>query len=150
MKARFLDNKIFYVYYMSTLEYIQHGGSILNGYITSLNHSKYFAGISMLLLNLGSKYIAMELSETHEQILSNKIIRRFIIFTVFFISTRDIWVSFTLTAIFIVLVTGLFNENSRYCLISKPEKKNNKYDITKEDYNNAKKIMKLYENNVKK
>ena len=135
---------------MSTFEYIQHGGNVLNGYITSLNQSKYFAGISMLLLNLGSKYIAMELSETHEQILSNKIIRRFIIFTVFFISTRDIWVSFTLTAIFIILVTGLFNENSRYCLISKPEKKKNQYVITKEDYNNAKKIMKLYESNLKK
>lgn len=135
---------------MSTYEYLQNGGSIINGYITSLNQSKYFAGISMLLLNLGSKYIAMELSETHEQILSNKIIRRFIIFTVFFISTRDIWVSLTLTSVFIVLVSGLFNENSRYCLVSKPKKKNNNYNITKDDYNNAKKIMKLYENSLKK
>ena len=150
MNLRFRINIIFCVYNMSTIEYIQNGGSILNGYITSLNQSKYFAGISMLLLNLGSKYIAMELSETHEQILSNKVIRRFIIFTVFFISTRDIWVSFTLTAIFIVLVTGLFNENSKYCLISKQEKKNDKYAITKDDYTNAKKIMKLYENNIKK
>ena len=34
----------------------------------------------MLLLNVGSKYITVELSETQEEFLQNTIIRRFILF----------------------------------------------------------------------
>ena len=81
--------------------------------IKNLNSSKYFAGLMILFLNLSSRYLALELSETQEQMLSNKLIRRFIIFTVVFVSTRDIWVSFIITAVFIILVSGLFNENSK-------------------------------------
>ena len=72
----------------------------------------------ILFLNLSSRYLALELSETQEQILSNKLIRRFIIFTVVFVPTRDIWVSMVVTAIFIILVSGLFNENSKYCIVT--------------------------------
>ena len=64
----------------------------LNNTIKNLNSSKYFAGLMILFLNLSSRYLALELSETQEQLLSNKLIRRFIIFTVVFVSTRDIWV----------------------------------------------------------
>ena len=95
----------------------------------------------ILFLNLSSRYLALELSETQEQLLSNKLIRRFIIFTVVFVSTRDIWVSMIVTAVFIVLVSGLFNENSKYCIMTKPVMK----QVTADDYKEAQKIIKLYE-----
>jgi hypothetical protein len=112
-----------------------------NKILFNLNTSKYFAGLMILFLNLSSRYLALELSETQEQILSNKIIRRFIIFTVVFVSTRDIWVSMIVTAIFIILVSGLFNENSKYCIMTKPVIK----QVTADDYKEATKIIKLYE-----
>ena len=112
-----------------------------NKLIFNLNTSKYFAGLMILFLNLSSRYLALELSETQEQILSNKLIRRFIIFTVVFVSTRDIWVSMVVTAIFIILVSGLFNENSKYCIVTKPVIK----QVTADDYKEATKIIKLYE-----
>ena len=104
-------------------------------------NSKYFAGIMMLALNLGSRFLIMELSQNQEQILSNKIIRRFVLFSVFAV-TKDIWVSLILSAAFIILVSGLFNENSDYCVVSK-----RKYfkEITKIDYEKVQQIMKLYE-----
>jgi len=106
----------------------------------SIQNSKYFAGLMILFLNLGSKYLALELSETQEQLLSNKIIRRFIIFTVVFVSTRDIWVSLITTAVFIVLVSGLFNENSKYCIITKPVIT----QVTHDDFTEAQKVIKLF------
>ena len=114
--------------------------------ISSLNNSKYFAGIMMLVLNLGSRFLVMELSENQEQMLSNKIIRRFVIFTVVFVSTRDILVSFIVTAIFIVLVSGLFNENSKYCVMTKPVLNN----VIEDEYKEAVKLVKLYEKQKKK
>ena len=92
---------------------------MLNRVINNLNNSTYFAGIMMILLNLGSKYIVMEISDTQEQFLSNIIVRRLLVFTIFFTATRDVYTSFILTAIFIVLVTGLFNEKSKYCILPK-------------------------------
>ena len=115
----------------------------LNQHIFTLNNSKYFAGIMMILLNLGSRYLVMELSESQEQLFNNKIIRRFIIFTIVFIATRDVYVSFILTAIFIIFVSNLFNENSNYCII-KTQKKIFK-SVTKNDYEKAKHLVKLYE-----
>ena len=107
-----------------------------------LNNNKYFIGIMMLVLNLGSKYLSLEISQNQEQILSNKIIRRFVLFSVTFVATRDIWVALSLTAVFIVLVSGIFNENSDYCVVSK-----NKYfrEITKNDFDKATQIVKLYD-----
>ena len=89
----------------------------LHNVIYNLNNSKFFAGILMILMNLGSKYISLELSESQDEFFSNVVIRRIMIFTVVFIATKDIIVSFIITACFIILVSGLFNQDSKYCLI---------------------------------
>ncbi len=109
--------------------------------LTKLSSSKYVAGISMLLLNLGSRFLVMEISENQQQLFNNIIFRRLIIFTVFFVATKDIFVSMILTAVFIILVTGLFNENSKYCILKKSVMNN----ITDQEYLYAKKIIKLYD-----
>lgn len=115
--------------------------------IHNLNNSKVFAGILMILMNLGSKYIALELSETQEEFLSNIVIRRIVIFVVAFIATRDIIISLTLTGVFILLVSGLFNDNSNLCIIKKhnPQTK----IVTKDDVMKAKKIINKYEKQEK-
>ena len=56
----------------------------------SINNSKYFYAITMILLNMGAKYIEMDLMESHRRFLSSKLLRRIIIFTVSFVATRDI------------------------------------------------------------
>ena len=116
--------------------------------IYNLNNSKFFAGILMILMNLGSKYISLELSESQDEFFSNIIIRRIMIFTVVFIATKDIIVSIIITACFVILVSGLFNQNSKYCLI-----KNNSPQtkiITKEQVERAKKIIMKYEKQKEK
>lgn len=112
----------------------------------ALNQSKYFAGIMMIVLNLGSKYITLELSENQDELLKNKIIRRFLVFTVVFVATRDIYVSLILTGVFILLVSGLFNENSSYSIVTKPVIAS----VTEEEYRQALKIIKSYEFHKKK
>lgn len=115
---------------------------ILN-YINEINESKYMAGIAMIILNIGSKYLMMELSETQEEFMANTIFRRFIIFTVCFIATRDIVVSFILTAAFVIFVGNIFNENSKFCIVKK--KKKPFKQISKNEYLKALKIQELYE-----
>ena len=73
----------------------------------------------MILLNLGSRFLVAELSESQEQLFNNVIIRRFIVFTVAFIATRDVITSLIITACFIIFVLNLFNTKSNYCVLPK-------------------------------
>ena len=104
----------------------------------SLNDSKFFAGIVMLVMNIGSKYAVVELSRTQESFMKYTLGRLLLIFSILWVGTRDIFSSLLLTAIFVVLVDYLFNENSRYCII--PEKYKELRDmgpVTQQEVNQA-------------
>tara|TARA_Y100000385_G_C12942741_1_gene571893 strand:+ start:362 stop:745 length:384 start_codon:yes stop_codon:yes gene_type:complete len=89
----------------------------INYVIYTLNNNKYFYAVMMLMLNVGAKYIEMDLLKSHKQFLSSRIIRRFMIFTVAFIATKDIIASLIITASFVIIVLNLFNSQSKYCVL---------------------------------
>jgi len=86
-------------------------------FLNVLNDNKYFAGVVMLIMNIGSKYITIELSKTQEAYFRFTLGRQILIFSILWIGTRDITISLVLTAVFILLVDYLFNENSKFCII---------------------------------
>lgn len=108
-----------------------------------LNSSKVLIGISMIIFNLGSKFLVIDMSKTQEQFFKNILVRRITLFCIFFVATRDILTSLVLTACFVVLAYGFFNENSRLYVLPK----NSFYDNihTKEEYEISKKIITEYE-----
>jgi hypothetical protein len=73
-----------------------------------LNQNTFFAGIMMLLLNVGSRYIVHEFSTDEQEYSENILLRRICIFAVCFVGTKDIVTSIILTAGFVILATGLF------------------------------------------
>jgi len=79
---------------------------------TSLNTNPYFIGLMMLCLNLGGRFIGMEISKEQEKFLQHPAIRRALVFTVLFFATRNVFVSFIMTIITLLLMSFLFNENS--------------------------------------
>ena len=83
----------------------------------NLNNSKYFTGIMLILVNLGSKYVSIELSKTQEAYFKYTIGRQILLFSILWVGTRDIVISLILTAVFVVLANYLLNENSKYCII---------------------------------
>ena len=113
----------------------------LNILAFNINTSKYMAGLMMILMNLGGRYISAEISDFQEEFFESPYVRRVFIFVVCFIATRDVKVSLVLTLVFIILVSGIFNENSKYCIL--PVKRTvNK--ITKEEYIYAQSVVNKY------
>lgn len=92
---------------------VRETGNLLN----SLNSSKFLVGVTMLLLNVGSRYVELGFSKTQEQALRNGLGREIFIFAVVFMGTRDVVISIMLTASFIILSDYLFNERSRFCIM---------------------------------
>lgn len=80
------------------------------------NSNPYFIGIMMLLLNLGGRFISLEVTKQQEQFLQLPWVRRILIFTVLFVATRNLWVAFWTTLVAILFLGYLFNENSTMCL----------------------------------
>jgi hypothetical protein len=73
-----------------------------------LNSNTMFAGIMLLVLNVGSRYIVHELSSDEAEYSQNILLRRLTIFAVCFVGTKDIITSIILTAGFVILAQGLF------------------------------------------
>jgi hypothetical protein len=80
----------------------------------SLNTNMFFIGIMMLVLNIGSRYIVHEFSDDDEEYKQNIILRRVAIFAACFVGTRDLFVSLVLTAVFVVISTGMYHTKSVY------------------------------------
>jgi hypothetical protein len=119
-----------------------------DNHIMFLNNSKFFAGIIMILLNVGSKFISIQFSKSTEEYLKMNVTKQLLVFSMAWMGTRDIYTSLVLTAIFTILSDHLFNEESPYCCV--PEKyrilaklidENKDGQVTEEEINNAINIL---------
>jgi len=84
--------------------------------MASVNTNPYFIGIMMLLLNLGGRFLSLEITKDQEKFLSKPAVRRFFLFAVLFVATRNLVVALGLTVIVVIMLGFLFNENSDLCL----------------------------------
>lgn len=91
----------------------------INKKINLLNNSKLFAGLIMILLNVGSNYVTIKFSKNQEGYLKNKLGRQILIFAMSWIGSRDIITAFILTAAFTILADHLLNEESKVCVLPK-------------------------------
>ena len=118
--------------------------AFIHNHIMFLNNSKFFAGVVMILLNVGSKFIAIQFSKSTEEYLKMNVTKQLLVFAMAWMGTRDIYISLVLTAVFTILSDHLFNEESPYCCV--PEKyrilakivdKNLDGNVSDEEINNA-------------
>ena len=124
---------------------------IINNAINSLNSSTFFAGIMMICLNIGSRYIQLNLDESTESYIKYALTKEILVFTISWMATRNIYSALVLTAVFVVLADFILNEKSKYCLLPKKfiksrklgEYTNNKV-ITDKEYNDAMDIVQKY------
>lgn len=120
----------------------------IHNHIMFLNNSKFFAGVVMILLNVGSKFIAIQFSRSTEEYLKLNITKQILVFAMAWMGTRDIYTALILTAVFTVLSDHLFNEESPYCVVPKKYRllfklvdTNNDASVSEEEINNAISIL---------
>jgi len=98
----------------------------LEASIAAFNTNPYFIGITMLLLNSGGRFLAMEITKEQEKFFQQTWVRGLLLFVVVFVATRNILVAFWLSIIVMIILRLLLNENSDFYLLGheggKPEK----------------------------
>lgn len=120
----------------------------MNTHILYLNNSKFFAGIVMILLNIGSKFITIQFSKSTEEYMKYTLSKQIMVFAMAWMGTRDIYTALGLTAVFTVLSEYLFNEESglcvvppRYRVLHKLLDVNKDNEVTEEEYNSAVQLL---------
>ena len=91
--------------------------SFTNHHIMYLNNSKFFAGVIMILLNVGSKFISIQFSKSTEEYMKYSVTKQLLVFSMAWMGTRDIYTALGLTAVFTILSDYLFNEEHSLCIV---------------------------------
>jgi len=113
--------------------------TILKKITSNLNQSKIFAGILIIILNIGSRIIPINLNKSTETFLKTVVPRDLIIFAIAWMGTRDIFVSLFLTACFIIFFDYMLNFESKMCCLPSKYKPVSDIDpdISDEELNKA-------------
>ena len=90
--------------------------SPIDAFLNIFNTNPYFIGLTMLILNLGGRFLSLEVTKKQEQFLQHPWVRRLLIFVVIFVGTRSIYVAFWGTLLVVLFLGYLFNENSALCV----------------------------------
>jgi hypothetical protein len=89
----------------------------LHSNIMVVNSSQVFSGIMIIMMNLGSKYVTIELSKSSAEYLKLSVTRQIMIFVLAWMGSRNIYIALGLTAALIILTDHLFNEDSSFCIV---------------------------------
>jgi len=87
--------------------------------LTKIASSPYSLAVAIFLINLGGRFLPMEISREQEKFLNQPWFRRSIIFVIFFLATRNFITAGWMALIVILFVGYLFNENSSLCVFGK-------------------------------
>lgn len=119
----------------------------LHSNINSINNSKLFAGLMIIVLNISSRFVNLKLSKTMESYLKYTFSRDILVFAISWMGTRDIYIALIITSVFILFADFLFNEDSSFCCL--PEQFTNYHvslletndKVSEEDIKKAKELL---------
>jgi hypothetical protein len=117
---------------------------MIDSILMNISNNKLFGGCIMLLTNVGGKYLMLEMPNNIDKLFSNYFLLRYLVlFSIFFMATRDIKTSILLSLLFFIIIKFVLNEKSSFCLFNK-ESDISKKNISIEEYNRAMEFIYKY------
>ena len=90
----------------------------MDNLLNNLASNSIFNGSIMLLSNIGGKYLALDFPKNLDQLFHKyAILRYLILFSIFFLATREIKISILLTLLYFIIIKFIINEESNFCLV---------------------------------
>ena len=85
--------------------------------IGNLQTNTIFIGLITLIMNMGNKNLLFKLNKKQEKLISEPWMKYILIFAVFFMSTRNIFLAFGFSILFYLVMNHFLNDESPYCII---------------------------------
>ena len=94
--------------------------NVIDLFFMELASNKIFNALIMITMNIGGKYLAMELPSNIDKLFqTHQALRYMVIFAICFMATRDIKYAIFMALVVILVFRFLLNETSNYCMIQK-------------------------------
>lgn len=113
----------------------------MHNFFHNLNTSTFFAGFVMIILNIGSRYINLDLNSSTESWIKYLMSKEVLVFAVSWMGTRSIYYALVITACFTIVADHLMNVDSKYCVI--PPKFRDLHTMTEEKHGPQKNVSDL-------
>ena len=75
----------------------------VEGLFDNISKSPAMIGVAVLIINLGGRFLANDINRYDEKVLNNKIMKKLTIFSIAFLSTRDIRFSVVIVFLYSIL-----------------------------------------------
>lgn len=115
-----------------------------------LSNNKLLIGLVAIFVNVGSRYIPINITKNQEALLK-KVSTELLIFSITLLMSRDIITAILLTAAFTILTRYILNENSNLCILPEKYKNvtqlidtNNDGIISDQEVENAKNLLQRF------
>lgn len=123
--------------------------------IQTINNSKIFAGLMIIILNITSKFVNFRFSKSVERYLKYTFSKQILVFAIAWMGTRDIYIALLVTATFIICFDYICNEDSMFCclpnsIIEHLKELDDENVVPEEDAKKAQEIVERYENQKRK
>lgn len=94
---------------------------MMNGILSILNGNKVLWAVTMLIFNVGSRFVLADISEgLGERLLTTAVFKRLVVFSMFFVATRDFALSIVLAVAFVLVFNVLLRPDvDMWCLVPK-------------------------------
>lgn len=127
----------------------------IHAQIQTINNSKIFAGLMIIILNIASKFVNFRFSKSVERYLKYTFSKQILVFAIAWMGTRDIYVALLVTATFIICFDYICNEDSMFCclpnsIIEHLKELDDENVVPEEDAKKAQEIVERYENQKRK
>ena len=90
---------------------------VVHNHVQTINDSKIFAGIMIIILNVASRFVNLKLSKNVELYLKHTFSKQILVFAIAWMGTRDIYIALLVTICFIIVIDYLCNEDSAFCCL---------------------------------
>lgn len=81
-----------------------------------LNTSPFVSGCVMLMMNLGGKYVMMDIPKGMHSFFAHPWVRKLTVLCIAFVATRNIKTALLIALLFVLFSRFLMNEKSKCCL----------------------------------
>ena len=90
--------------------------SLPYNFVNYFNSSPFVAGCVMMMMNLGGKYVVMEIPDGMHGFFAHPWVRKLTILCIAFVATRNLQTSILIFLLFVLFSRFLMNEKSKCCL----------------------------------
>ena len=115
--------------------------AIFDKQLSPLNNSSLIVACCMVIMNLGAKYLPLDLDSDTDELLQSPIMRKIVVFAILYLATRKFIYALIGTCIFYFIKITLFNKESKLSVLNL--KKNNKKKVNKISKDDIKEISEI-------